>query len=66
MGEFFGFDDIDFESDEFSREFCVKAADRRWAFDVIHQATMEFLLAAPRFTIELAGPRVMAYRDELL
>ena len=27
------------------------------------KATMEFLLAAPRFTIELAGPRVIAYRS---
>lgn len=62
VGEFFGMDDIDFESHEFSRQFCVKADDRRWAFDVIHQATMEFLLAAPRFTIQFAGRRVMAYR----
>ena len=62
IGEFFGLDDIDFESNQFSREFHVKSPDRRWAFDVLHQATMEFLLAAPRFTIELAGPRVMIYR----
>lgn len=34
--EFFGFDDIDFESAEFSRKFYVKAEDRRWAYDVIH------------------------------
>jgi hypothetical protein len=63
ISEFFGADDIDFESHEFSREFFVKSPDRRWAFDVIHQATMEFLLAAPRFTVELAGPRVFVYRD---
>lgn len=61
--EFFGMDDIDFESNRFSREFYVTSPDRRWAFDVIHQATMEFLLAAPRFTIELAGPRVIVYRS---
>ncbi|MEX0678858.1 MAG: hypothetical protein WD063_17405 [Pirellulales bacterium] len=63
IGEFLGMDDIDFESNQFSREFHVTSPDRRWAFDVIHQATMEFLLAAPRFTIELAGPRVTAYRS---
>ncbi len=63
IGEFFGFDDIDFESTQFSREFFVKSPDRRWAFDVIHQATMEFLLAAPRFTIEFAGPRIITYRS---
>ena len=65
IGELFGFDDIDFESHEFSRRFCVKAADRRWAFDVVHQATMEFLLAAPQFTIQMAGRQVMAYREGL-
>ena len=65
VGEFFGVDDIDFESDEFNRKFFVKAVDRRWAFDVINQATMEFLLAAPRFTIQFAGGSVIAFRDEL-
>lgn len=63
IGEFFGLDDIDFESSQFSREFHVTSPDRRWAFDVIHQATMEFLLNAPRFTVELAGPRVIVYRS---
>jgi hypothetical protein len=62
IGAFFGYDDIDFESDEFSRRFCVKAEERRWAFDVIGQATMEFLLAAPEFTIQFAGRSVMAVR----
>jgi len=65
IGAFFGFDDIDFESDEFSRRFCVKAEERRWAFDVISQATMEFLLAAPEFTIQFAGRWAMAFRPSL-
>jgi hypothetical protein len=63
FGEFFGVDDIDFESAEFSRKFYVKSPDRRWAFDVINQATMEFLLAAPRFTIQFADAKVIAYRS---
>lgn len=66
VAELFGFDDIDFESAEFSRKFCVKAEDRRWAFDVVHQATMEFLLTAPKFTLEFAGHDVIAYRNQLL
>jgi hypothetical protein len=37
VGEFFGLDDIDFESHDFSRQFYVKADDRRWAFDVIRR-----------------------------
>jgi len=52
--EFMGFDDIDFESAEFSRKFYVKAPDRKWAYDVIHQRTMEFLLSQPRFSIQFA------------
>jgi hypothetical protein len=61
--EFLGLDDIDFELQEFSDKFYVKAADRRWAFDVLHQETMEFLLSMPTFSIEIRGPYVMAYRS---
>ena len=50
----FGFDDIDFESAEFSRRFHVKSADKRFAYDVVHPRMMEFLLAgdAPAVDIE--------------
>lgn len=47
-----GFDDIDFESDDFSRRWHVTSPDRRWAFDVIHPRTMEYLMDAPPVTIE--------------
>ncbi len=66
IGEFLGMDDIDFESAEFSRRFCVKSPDRRWAFDVLHQAAMEFLLGAPSFNLEFAGTSVIAYREGIL
>jgi hypothetical protein len=59
--EFVGFEDIDFESAEFSQKFFVKAPDRRWAFDVLHQKTMELMLAYPRFHIEFQGTQVIAY-----
>jgi hypothetical protein len=62
--EFFGYDDIDFESAEFSRKFYVKSPDKKWAFDVLHQRAMEFLLGQPRFTIEMAGQRILAYRGK--
>ncbi len=51
IGEFLGADDIDFESAEFSRKFYVKSGDRKWAYDVIHQRTMDFLLSSPAFNI---------------
>ena len=40
----FGFDDIDFESSEFSRRFHVKSGDKRFAYDVCHPLMMEWLL----------------------
>ena len=61
--EFVGFDDIDFESAEFSQKFFVKSPDRRWAYDVLHQKTMELMLAYPRFYIEFQGSQVMAYHN---
>ncbi len=63
MAGFLGWDDIDFEHAAFSREFYVKSPDRRWAFDVLHQKTIEYLLASPRFTVEMAGTWVLARRS---
>jgi hypothetical protein len=60
--EFFGWDDIDFESAEFSREFFVKSSDRRWAFDVIHQGMMEYLLQSPKCSIQFDTERVMVWK----
>jgi hypothetical protein len=61
--EFFGADDIDFESAEFSRKFFVKSTDKKWAYDVIHQRMMEYLLAAPEFAIQFAGDSIIAWRQ---
>jgi len=49
---FLGFDDIDFESAEFSDRFVVKSGDKRFAYDVIHPRMMEFLLDGPPPTID--------------
>lgn len=50
-----GFDDIDFESSEFSRRFHVKCSDKRFAYDVINPRMMEFLLASSGFVVEVDG-----------
>lgn len=65
LAEFIGFDDIDFESSEFSKKFYVKAPDKKWAYDVLSQATMEFMLGAPRFDIEFGGRQAIAYRNSI-
>lgn len=66
LTEFFGADDIDFESDQFSREFHVKSPEKKWAFDVLHQRTMEFLLGSPRFSIEFDHAHVICWRNRKL
>jgi hypothetical protein len=50
----FGFDDIDFESAEFSKRFFVKSSDKRFAYDVIHPAMMEYLLSCEPPGIEIS------------
>ncbi len=53
----FGFDDIDFESVEFSRRFHVKSSDKRFAYDVIHPQMMEFLMADDSREIDIENGR---------
>lgn len=51
--ETLGFDDVDFESAEFSRRFRVRARCRRFACDLIQPAVMELLLASRCRRLEL-------------
>lgn len=48
-----GFHDIEFESEEFNRQFKVQADDRKFASDVVDPQMMQFLMSgrAPGFTI---------------
>ncbi len=60
----FGFDDIDFESAEFSRKFHVKSPDRKYAYDVLHPRAIEFLLQSPVFSLEFDAKQVIAWRSK--
>jgi len=53
IAQAFGYDDIDFESHEFSRKFCVRSPDKKFAYDVCHARMMEYLLANADLTIEI-------------
>jgi len=55
IGAFVGFDDIDFESSEFSKRFHVKCSDRRAAFDLFDPRMIEYFLAATPPRIHAAG-----------
>jgi hypothetical protein len=59
FGHTLGVGDIEFESDEFNRMFLVKCHDRRFAFDVIHQRAMAFLLRQDGLCIEGNGTAVL-------
>jgi hypothetical protein len=61
VAQAFGYDDIDFESHEFSRKFCVRSPDKKFAYDICNARMMEYLLANDDLTIELtrhAGPHL--------
>jgi hypothetical protein len=53
IAQAFGYDDIDLESAEFSRSFCVRSKDRKFAYDVCHAQMMEYLLANRDLSIEI-------------
>jgi hypothetical protein len=48
-----GYADIDFESAEFSRKFCVRSKDKKFAYDMCNARTIEYLLANCDLTIEI-------------
>ena len=54
-----GGEDINFESQEFSKRFHVACADRKFAYGVIHAQMIDFLLSgpgwSPGWTLELHG-----------
>ena len=54
VGGGWGGEKVRFESEEFNKSFKVRTADAKFAYDVIHPRTMEFLMASrpPGFRIE--------------
>ncbi len=55
VGQFFGYDDIDFESIEFSKKFSVRSDDKKLAYDFCNTGMMEYLLQHPKTALELEG-----------
>ena len=47
LAGFIGFDDIDFESEEFSKRYYCKSENRQFAYAVVHPQMMEWMLANP-------------------
>jgi len=61
-----GLEDIDFESDQFSREYYVKCADRQFAYKLIDPRMMEFILGEGDLQWEVCDGWVGAWREDEL
>jgi len=66
LAQALGYDDIDFESAEFSRTFCVRSKDKKFAYDVCNARMMEYLLANRDLSIEIEGPALALAFDTRL
>lgn len=53
--QFIGFEDIHFESAEFSKRYTVRSKDRKFAYDFVHARMMDFLMRGPDLNIEVEG-----------
>ena len=53
IAEVFGYQDINFESAEFSKAFNVRSPDKKFAYDVCNSKMMEYLLANRDLSIEI-------------
>ena len=58
-----GFDDIDFESDHFSRKYHVSCHDRKRAYDLIHPQMIEYLLTLELHNWQFGGPCIIICRS---
>lgn len=48
-----GFDDIDFESHEFSRRFVVRSKDKKFAYDFCNAQMIDYLLGGQEIELEV-------------
>lgn len=63
IAQFAGYDDIDFESAEFSRRYCVRSEDKRFAYNLITPAMMEFLMSRPGLFFEIRDKLLVIVND---
>jgi hypothetical protein len=60
IAEAFGYQDIKFESAEFSRTFCVRSPDKKFAYDICNAKMIDYLLANRDLSIEIES-QVLAF-----
>jgi len=66
IAEVFGYQDIQFESAEFSKTFCVRSPDKKFAYDVCNAKMMEYLLANRDLSLEIENQALALAFDSRL
>ena len=66
LGQMIGYQDIDFESVEFSNAFTVQSDNRKFAYDICHTRMMEWLLQHPRTSLEIERDWLCTWSHKLL
>jgi len=66
VAEVFGYQDIKFESAEFSKTFCVRSPDKKFAYDVCNAQMMEYLLANRDLSLEIENQALALAFDACL
>jgi hypothetical protein len=66
LADHLGFQDINFESEDFNRKFQIKSKDRKFATDLIDARMMQWLLGEDKgWSFELSGPHLLCYHKKL-
>jgi hypothetical protein len=55
----FGYDDIDFESAEFSQRFHIKSSEKRFAYDLFDPRMIQFMMSEPPPELTIAGGQLL-------
>ena len=65
LASWVGWDDIDFESDEFSRRYHVASEDQRFAYDIFHARLIDYLLGCGNVpNLEMQGPLMVLFESQ--
>ena len=65
LGDHLGFQDIQFEWEDFNRAYNVKCKDRKFATDLVDARMMQWLLPQKSWGFEVNGQYVLAYCKRL-
>lgn len=66
VAEVFGYQDIEFESAEFSKAFNVRSPDKKFAYDVCNAQMMEYLLGNRDLSVEIENEVIaLAFKNRL-